>query len=79
MNAVNAVGHPKIIEILFKCFLATESLTGTNAEDRGTTNKGSLTAPGNESYMTLKSLSGHRGEAPRLQFISYSGLSCSIW
>ena len=38
---------PNLLDMFFKCFLATESVRETNLELRGITNKGSLEETGN--------------------------------
>ena len=68
---------PNLLDMFFKCFLATESVRGTNLELCGITNKGSLEETGNILFMAEI---GHKCEAPKFGKGIVTGcfLSCML-
>ena len=53
---------PKAKEMLLRCFLATESVSGTHFWDLGRRRSGSLEASVKFLVMSLRAAIGHRGE-----------------
>ena len=55
----------RAIDTAFRCFLATESVSGAKPCLRGRMNKGSLGSAGKAWIIFVRAAMGQRGEVPR--------------